>query len=166
MRKEFCSIVFTVLLSLAAFAQTEPIFRVKVSQDSVLFGNPIEVRFTLEQGRGKNFQPPSFSGFDVVGGPNQSSNFSMINGEVKQSMTFSYFIEPREIGNYYIEPASIEVEGKIFETQPLQIMVVPNPDRIVTQPQIKDAFQRDPIFKEEFDPALESPKKKRKTYRL
>lgn len=59
-----------------------------------------------------------------------SSSFSMINGEVTQSASYTYYLEPKDIGNYYIQPASIAVGEALLETDPLEILVVPNPEGI------------------------------------
>ncbi|MCG8327823.1 MAG: BatD family protein [Chitinophagales bacterium] len=123
------------LFSVASLtAQESPVFTVTISSDSILMGNMIKVAFTLENGDGNDFQAPGFGEFDVVSGPNISNSFSMINGDVKQSIAYTYYIQPRDIGNYYIEPASIAVGGEVLETIPYEVIVVPNPDGIIQQP--------------------------------
>lgn len=141
-------------------------FKVQLSTDSLLLGNYTEVSFTLENANGRNFQAPSFEGFQIVGGPNQSSSFSMVNGAVSQSLSYTYYIEPLEIGNYYIEPASIETDEGILETQPIEVIVVPNPDGIQQRPERKsrslDLFK--PLTPVE--PTPKKPRKKRRIYRI
>ena len=149
-------------------------FTVNVSPSaSVLMGNTVEVQFTLENAGGLNFQPPSFEGFEIVSGPNQSSSFSMINGTTTQSMSYSYYLEPKDIGNYYIEPASIEADGEILTTSPVEVIVELNPDGIIQQPERQQRsntfdFFNMPELKEFRDrvPQEKQPKKKRKIYRI
>jgi len=165
-----------------AHTQNDPEFTVEVSTDSLLMGNYLEVTFTLKNAGGQNFRPPTFDGFQVVGGPNQSTSMTIVNGEVSQSISYSYYIEPTDIGAFWIEPASIEAEGHILETTPTQILVVPNPDGIKQFPQKRE--QRRLFFDDFFNqmapqfspppPAAEpkeSPdkqpkKRKRKTIRI
>lgn len=62
--------IFAIALSLGLLsAQNDATFRVEVSSDSILMGNYFKVTFSLESAGGENFQPPIFSGFDVVSGP-------------------------------------------------------------------------------------------------
>ena len=165
-----------LLVSIFCFAQKETTFNVEVSTDSVLMGNHFKVSFSVENGQGVNFQLPEFADFHVVGGPNQSSSYSMVNGDVTQQMSYSFYLEPKEIGNYYIEPASIEIDDEYYETQPLEIIVVPNPNGIKQTP--NQGEDRDGMdFFRGFDfgfpstptppePPVKEKKKKRKTYKL
>lgn len=116
------------------YSQQMATFTIEVSTDSILLGNYFEVTFTLQNANGNNFEPPIFKDFQVMAGPNVSTSLSMTNGQVKQSVTYSYYLEPKDIGNYYIEPASIEADGKVLVSEPLEVMVVPNPEGIIQQP--------------------------------
>ena len=112
------------------FGQNAPRFDVSVSTDSVLLGNPIEVEFLIENGKSKGFEPPRFDGFEVLSGPNQSSSIQIINGDMKQKATYTYILEPKNVGKYEIKPASIMIDGKEFLTKPITISVYPNPEGI------------------------------------
>lgn len=174
MKKIVFTLVFGALICGSLAAQKAPKFTVELSADSILMGNHFMVRFTLENAEGENFEPPSFSEFFIVNGPAVSSSFSMINGEFSRSVTYTYYLEPKDVGNYYIQPASISVGADIIETQPVEIMVVPNPDGIKVQPEQRESkewrfdsfgdfpFPR-PHSQEE---PKETPKPKRKTYKL
>ncbi len=147
-------------------------FSVSVSIDSLLMGNYTEVEFKLENISGKNFQAPSFEGFQVVGGPSQSSSYSMINGAVNQSQTFTYYLEPLDVGNYYLEVASVETEDGYLETEPILIVVVPNPEGIKQKPSRTRSLQFD-LFEPipdptppEANPKKRKPRKKRRIYRI
>lgn len=125
------TIVAAIVLFASSYAQEAAArFSVEVSTDSLLMDNPLQVRFTLANGDGQDFEAPLFTGFNVVSGPNVSSSISMMNGAVKQSVSYTYLLMPDQVGNYFIEPASIVVDGKVLETLPLEVVVVPNPDGI------------------------------------
>lgn len=169
----------TIYLFLSSFLYAQgPTFEVAVSTDSILLGNHIEVTFTLSNGAMEEFQPPTFDGFQILSGPNQSTSISMVNGTTSQTASYSYFLKPIDIGNYFIPPATVISEDIALETKPIEILVVPNPDGIVQQPKPKndffgggffdrqDLFSRD-FFNQETVPTKPiRPKKKRKIYRL
>ena len=163
MKKLLYTIAFSFVINLA-FAQQEASFRIEVSSDSVLLGNYFEVKFILESASGNQFEPPAFDGFSLVGGPNQSSNFSMVNGKISQSMAYSYYLEPQDIGNYYIEAAYVKVGEETLETTPKMILVVANPDEVYQSPQSKYKDEPNPLY--EITPTPKKPKKKRKVYKL
>ncbi len=159
------------LLGLSTITAQDAEFSVTVSADSILIGNYFQVTFSIENGDAKNFEPPSFQGFAIVGGPNQSSSFSMMNGTTTQSLSYSYYLAPKEEGQFFIEPANVEIGGKIFETEPLEIKVAPNPEGIIQNPQRQqrsfDSFFDFPApFNKEEKKKKTKPKKKRKTYRI
>lgn len=125
--------LFTCLLfcSLLSFAQAPTKFTVRVSTDSILMGNSFQVVFSLENAQGNNFQAPDLSlYFDVLSGPNMSSSMQVINGQMSQSVSYTYYLQARETGIFYIEPASIETPDNYLETAPIEVLVVPNPDGI------------------------------------
>lgn len=158
---------FSLAFFINVIQAQEAKFSVEVSTDSILLGNHFTVTFTLENASGTEFEAPSFEDFILVGGPNQSSSFSMFNGNVNQSLSFSYFLEPKDIGNYYIHPASIKLENRVLETSPLEIMVVPNPDGVIQKPENPKRLESDMFFEKAPKPkAPKKPKKKRKIYRL
>lgn len=178
--KKVLSSIFAIALSIGLLsAQKGATFSVEVSSDSILMGNYFKVTFSLESAGGKDFQPPLFEGFDVMSGPNYSSSFRMANGEVTQSVSYTYYLRPRDVGNYYIEPASIAVGEKVLETTPVSVTVVPNPDGVIQEPEDKRElpgfdldFWDEPAFPQPFfqperpDSQPPAKKKKRKTYKI
>jgi hypothetical protein len=157
----------------------EATFTVKVNTDSVLIGNYIAVTFSIQNGKTDNFVAPTFSDFNIVGGPSQSSSISIINGVSTQSMSYTYYLEPKEEGIFYIEPSSVEIDGEFLETAPVEIKVFPNPEGIIQSPEQQksrtfDSLFDDPFFSHPFfertDPqkpkAKAKPKKKRKYYKI
>ena len=100
--------------------------------------------FTIENGQPTNFEAPVFQNFNIVSGPNQSSSISIINGETTQSQSYTYYIEPKEEGLFFIEPASVELDGEARETEPISIMVLPNPEGIIQKPDERKSRMFDP----------------------
>jgi len=124
---------FFILLSTILRAQ-EVKFSVEVSSDTLLVGNYFELKYTIENASGNVFEPPAFHAFNLVGGPNTSSSMSIINGEVNQSSSYTYFLHPPDIGVYIIAPAFVTVGESVLEVPPIDIIVVPNPEGIIQEP--------------------------------
>jgi predicted house-cleaning noncanonical NTP pyrophosphatase (MazG superfamily) len=131
----------TAAFSYAQGESSEATFETKVSKKKLGVNERLRVDFVMNKD-GDNFNPPSFENFTVVGGPSQSISNSWINGVRSFSKTYSYFLAPKERGNFTIGQATIEIESKIFKTLPVSISVTaavdkptdPNdPDYIVEQ---------------------------------
>jgi hypothetical protein len=103
-------------------AQAQVKFNAKVSKRQLGINERLRVDFEMNQD-GDNFNPPSFQGFRVVGGPNQSVSNSWINGKRTYSKTFSYFLSPQSQGALKIGQATIEIGGQTFKTSPLEVRV-------------------------------------------
>ena len=184
MKKVTLTFLLSAFFFVALSAQeSKAVFTVELSTDSILMGNFFTVRFHLENAKGDQFEAPNFKDFRILSGPNVSSSLSIVNGESSQSITYTYRLQPKEIGNYYIEPASIAVDNAVLETMPVEVMVVPNPDGIIQEQQpdhlnnfefnwgdfgdFNFSFPENPFkdFKE-LQPQETPTKKKRKTYKL
>lgn len=137
----------------------EGIIGVEVSKDTVLMGNYFKVEFTIENVRVRDFSPPNLDDFYIVGGPNQSSSFSMTNGEISQSKSYTYHLQPKEEGAFVIKSATVETKEGALTTDPVSIVVISNPDGLIEQPK-----QRERRLGVPKDSA--PSKKKRKTYKL
>ena len=74
-------IYFLLSVLLLCFSQSvaQVSFQAKVSKNRLGLNERLRVTFEMNQ-NGDNFNPPSFNGFTVVGGPNQSVSNSWVNG--------------------------------------------------------------------------------------
>ena len=115
----FVYISFLFFLNIS-FSQVK--FETEVSKTKLGVNENLRVDFKMNKD-GDNFNPPSFNGFRVVGGPNQSVSNSWINGVRTFSKTYSYFLTPETKGNYTIGQASIEIDGDIYKTLPVKVQV-------------------------------------------
>lgn len=116
-------ILFVALFLFASptFAQVK--FVAKVSKEKLGINERLRVDFEMNKD-GDNFQPPNFAGFRVVAGPNQSVSNMWINGQRTYSKTFTYFLSPTARGKFAIGQASIEIDGEIYKTVPIDIEIV------------------------------------------
>lgn len=132
--------IFVFIMSVS-FVQAQVSFVAKVSKKTLGINERLRVDFEMNED-GDNFVPPSFNGFNVVGGPNQSISNSWINGKRSYSKTYSYFLAPKSQGKFVINQATIEIDDQIYKTTPLNIVVT----AAVTKP--KDGNNADYVASE------------------
>ncbi len=106
---------------IAATAQVQ--FDAKVSKDRLGINERLRVDFEMNAD-GDNFRPPNFEHFRVVGGPNQSISNSWVNGKRSFAKTYSYFLAPQKRGKITIGQATIEINGEIYKTPPVEVEVL------------------------------------------
>ena len=117
--------IFTVLVLIMGITQALAqgvTFEVKVSKRTLGLNERLRVDFVMNE-NGDDFNPPSFRGFQVVGGPNQSISNSWVNGKRSFSKTYTYFLTPTQKGALTISQATIKIEGETYKTTPTKITV-------------------------------------------
>jgi len=116
--------ILVLLMPLHAIAQT---FTATVDEKTVGDNQQFQISFTIsgQNLKGvKNLKPPSFSDFMTLSGPSQSTNIQFINGVQSASYSYSYILRAKRIGVFTVGKASIEFNGKLYETEPIKITVV------------------------------------------
>jgi hypothetical protein len=131
----FIYIFLAVAASTSLFAQVK--FEAKVSKNKLGVNERLRIDFEMNKD-GDNFVPPSFEGFDVVGGPNTSVSNSWFNGKRSYKKTYSYFLSPQKRGTFTIKQAKIEIEGEIYKTFPVTITVTAAVDKPNGPPDASD----------------------------
>lgn len=120
-------LIIGLLLPTMLFAQ-DPTLKVSCPRQ-VSVGQKFQVVFEANV-EGKRFTAPSFEGFNVVGGPFQSSSSSvqMTNGSITRSVsiTYTYALMAYQEGKFHIGPASLTVKGDKITSQPVDITVTPD----------------------------------------
>ncbi len=128
-----CSaLLFTVLFFhlTAAFnaveAQTdrEVSFTAYADAKEVLLNTYFELTFTLKNAEGKAFTPPDFSNFNILSGPHQGFQTTIVNGRMNQEVTYGYRLQAKRTGTLTIGSASVQADGNTLQTKPIQIRVV------------------------------------------
>ncbi|WP_081208363.1 BatD family protein [Salegentibacter sediminis] len=112
----------SILFLMAAGVQAQVKFEAKVSKNKLGVNERLRVDFEMNKD-GDNFRPPSFAGFTVVGGPNQSVSQSFVNGKRSYSKTYSFFLQPKSRGNKTIGQAEIIIDETTYKTSPVDIEV-------------------------------------------
>ncbi len=118
-----------LLLTSSVFCQTNRV-SATVSTDSILLGNYFILTISSEEDVDE-VDLPNLEDFDIVSGPNISSSMQIINGDVTSKKSWSYHLQPKDYGSFYIEPIKVLGNSESYYTEPLEINVYPNPDNII-----------------------------------
>ncbi|HUX85096.1 MAG TPA: BatD family protein [Chitinophagaceae bacterium] len=98
-------------------------FTTQVSSTKVDVGDPFQVNFVLENATQlSGFQPPAFTGFDVLQS-SQGSSISDDNGQVSETITYSYLLRGKSLGSFTIDGATARESGNKVESNPVTIDV-------------------------------------------
>lgn len=131
-------LILTLFLALTfqMQAQQGSSLKLTVATDSLLLGHRLSAQLALTiagNDQEEDIVLPTFSDFYVTPGPT-SMQTNIINGSMTRVMNYTYYLEPKQVGDAYIEPASVKVGDIYLETPPQLIKVYPNPGNI-PQPQ-------------------------------
>jgi len=136
-------------------------FDASVDRTEVSVGEQITLTVSVS-GDVKSIPQPDLPPLDEfsVYSAGRSQNFTYVNGRLSASVTFNYVLVPNKAGKLTIGPASIKVEGKTYQTSPIQITVAgegqapssstPSQDeKSTTKPQLsgKDIFMETVVDK-------------------
>lgn len=134
--------IFTILAFASQVLLAQMEFKTSVSKTNLGLNQRFRIEFSVDKQGADNFKPPSFADFKVVGGPSSSVSQSWINGKASYSQTYIYILEPKNEGEFIIEPATIEYNDEIVKSNAIKLTVsksieVPkdpnNPDYIAQQ---------------------------------
>jgi hypothetical protein len=104
----------------------------EITSDTIYLGNSCELRYSVKNLE-VQFEGPEFSDIRIISGPNISTSMQFINGKMTSAHAYSYTLYPEEIGSYFIEPAYFTASDTVYETPPISILVLPNPEGIQTR---------------------------------
>jgi hypothetical protein len=121
MKKWFCSIVFCFSVFLSS---AQIVFKATVDNNQVALGDNFQITFELDNGDGKRFQPPAFDNFTVLEGPSQSTSVEFNNGSMSKSESYTYVLQPKSVGTFTIDAASISVGGNTLQSNSVKIEVI------------------------------------------
>ena len=129
MKNKFRLLVFILCaFPIALWAQDNPTLTVSAKKQ-VVVGERFQVVFE-SNAEGRNFQAPSFEGFNVVGGPftSTSSSIQVVNGSVTRSTRISYTfaVQATRDGTFRVGAASLTVDGNKVSSEPFEVKVLPD----------------------------------------
>ncbi len=119
--------LLVVLLALASPAAAQDV-QVTASVDAEEIGLQDQLQLAVsvsgpDSGSAEAPRLPRFAGFDVVGGPNISTQFQWINGRYSSSRSYTYILLPRKTGRHTIDAIEVQVGGRVFRADPITVNV-------------------------------------------
>lgn len=95
-----------------------------VSPDAIGKNQYTEYRLVVENaGDIQKLQTPMFRHFNVIGSPSRESGMNSINGQVTRYEAFGFVLRPQQPGTFRIEPASVEINGKKYQSNAVNVQV-------------------------------------------
>lgn len=112
-------VLSVTLSSLTVYSQE---FTASISKRNINVGEQFQLTFSADASI-SNFRAPNLNDFSVYGGPNQSTSMTFINGNMSQSITYSYILAPKHEGKSTIGSATATIGGKQLQTKAITIDV-------------------------------------------
>jgi hypothetical protein len=115
-----------LVFCVVAAAPAQESFQAVVEPSSIGLGDQFTLAFVLSNagmGGGKDLQLPNLDKFRIMSGPNKSSSVQIVNSSMNSTVTYSYILQPKEMGKFTIGPATITVGSKNLTSQPVTIEV-------------------------------------------
>lgn len=127
-------LLFTLFLTGADKTFAQVMFKASAPA-TVVEGEQFRLKYILNN-EGKDLRLPDLPDFDILFGPSVTNSFSqsIINGKStsETSVTYTYILMAKKTGTFTVAPASIKVDGSNYQSNSLQIKVLP-PDESSSQ---------------------------------
>ncbi|MCE5179883.1 MAG: BatD family protein [Porphyromonadaceae bacterium] len=102
---------------------------------TVVEGEQFRLSYVLNK-EGRDIRLPDMSDFDLLFGPSTSTSYSQrtVNGKTtsESSVTYTYILVAKKTGSFTIPAASITIDGSNYQSNTLQVNVLP-PDKNSSQ---------------------------------
>jgi hypothetical protein len=121
-KMKYVWVLMLVLTGIVRVSAAEITFEA-TAKSTVSVGERFQISFSLNN-NGSGFKAPSFAGFDILSGPNQSTSMQFNGSAMSQSLTYSFVLQATKEGTFTIAPAKIKVNGVEIESNELKITVV------------------------------------------
>ncbi|MFN8283230.1 MAG: BatD family protein [Chitinophagales bacterium] len=82
-----------------------------------------DVTYEISNADVGNFSPPRFDNFDVLAGPSQSQNMTIVNGKMSKSVSLTYTLRPKKQGDFTIGAATAVINGTATNSNTITIKV-------------------------------------------
>ncbi len=115
--------VLFLIISIGTSLEAQYLFKAESNANRILIGRTFEYSVVLEDIDSRTFRPPSFDGFEVVGGPSTSRSTSIINGVSTSEFKFIYTLKPKAVGDYIIPAATAMFDNKKIRSNLVKVIV-------------------------------------------
>lgn len=153
LRIQFFVMAFLFCLFSVAAAQ-DITFTATVDKTKVAMNDQLELQLIVSGSKDStNPELPALKGFEIISS-GSSSQFSFINGVMNASRTFTYLLMPITEGNIIIDPATVTIDGTVYETKSISVEVLPA-GKSVPQQSRQTTVARQPVQSQQsmVDPA-------------
>jgi hypothetical protein len=127
-----------IALPLVPIVQAQDLqVRASIGTDTVGVNDQIQLTITVsgkDSGEAEAPQLPRFQGFQVVAGPNVSTQFQWINGRTSSTKSFIYVLLPEKEGQFTIDAIEVSAGRKTYKTQPIAVHVTASSTRSAPSP--------------------------------
>ena len=131
-RMRLSLIAVLVMLSSVARASDDVTFEAS-APNTVVNGESFQLVYTLSNVSGKEPRLPEIDGFEIIAGPfkSTSSSVQIINGKMtsEKSTRYTYTLLAQKEGTFTIPPATIVAGREKYQSNALQIKVLPEDKR-------------------------------------
>ncbi len=116
------------LLIATVYANADNIQFKAETTSSVEVGESFRLTFSVNTMDASDLRIPTINDFEILMGPSRSqqSYTQIINGRQtsSQKVVFTYILSAKKVGTYTIQPATVMVNGKKYQSNPVKIQVV------------------------------------------
>jgi len=119
------AVVAVGCLALGATADTAAAQRLTATVDrtSATVETPLRLTLTVIGSQQAEPQLPELPDFDVTFA-GQTTQLQVVNGRATSSVQHDYLLAPKSTGTFTIPPATVEIDGRRFESQPITVKIV------------------------------------------
>ena len=121
----FLTLIIWLMATATCFASDEPTITVKLNTNSISVEKAVLLTITVTGSRSPELIMPQVPGLTFYN-RGTSTMINMINGDFSKSSSTKYVIEASQKGTYTIPPITAKVKGKVYESDPLNLVVTDN----------------------------------------
>lgn len=131
-------------LLLGVFATAQVSFNAIANKTQTKVGERVQLSFiitTSDDAEISNISFPKIKGFQILG--NQTgSNISYSNGKVTREFVKTIILFAQKPGKFTIHPAKIEIDGKTYESNPINITVTKSEQKDDSSPKLGNEYAK------------------------
>jgi len=139
------AITLLALLALPALGQN-PV-TAEVDRNFLSTDDALVLTVTIDTSTGDAARPelPTMNDFQILGS-SSGTQISIINGDMTVLETYNYTLRPLREGSLTIEPISVQINGQVYTTQPINIEVAQGTGQVQPSPNPGGGFPSVPGF--------------------
>ena len=124
----FQLVFLTLFVAQSAWAEIK--VYAAIDQNRITLNETVSLKVTAEESNDfPKLDISAIKEFTVISGPGQSSSFQWVNGKMSSSKTLSWTLIPNRHGSLTIPVLTVEVDGKLIETEPIILTVLQSGSR-------------------------------------